>query len=63
MTLPPVLPITIRLAGAMLCILFRSSLILQKWLRLRFSFLLLLPARCLLVRTCKARMAAINGGT
>ena len=62
MTLLPVLPITIPLAGAVLCMLFRRSLTVQKWITIAFSFLILLTALCLMAHTCGGTIAVMNVG-
>ena len=63
MTLLPVLPITIPLAGAVLCMLFRRSLTVQKWITIAFSFLILLTSLCLMVHTCDGTIAVMHFGS
>ena len=62
MTLLPVLPITIPLAGAVLCMLFRRSLTVQKVITIAFSFLILLTAICLMVHTRDGTIAVMHVG-
>jgi multicomponent Na+:H+ antiporter subunit D len=62
MTLLPVLPITIPLAGAVLCMLFRKRLSVQKVIALATSLAMLLIAICLMVHTRGGDLAVMNVG-
>jgi multicomponent Na+:H+ antiporter subunit D len=62
MSLLPVLPVIIPLAGAILCMLCRRSLALQKVLAITVSTLLLLTAICLMVHTREGAIAVMNVG-
>lgn len=62
MTLLPALPIIIPLAGAVLCMLCRKSLGLQKFFALAFSTLILLVALCLMAHTRDGTIAVMHVG-
>jgi multicomponent Na+:H+ antiporter subunit D len=62
MTLLPSLPITIPLAGAVLCMLFRRSIRAQKAIALFTSFLILLTALTIFAATKDGTIAVMNVG-
>ncbi|MBT8042169.1 MAG: Na+/H+ antiporter subunit D [Kiritimatiellales bacterium] len=62
MTLLPALPIMIPLAGAVLCMLLRKSVVLQKAIALATSGILLLTAVCLMVHTRTGTIAVMHVG-
>lgn len=63
MTLLPVLPIIVPLAGAILCMLFRRSVALQKAIAVGVSTLILLVAGCLMAHTADGTIAVMNVGS
>ncbi len=62
MTLLPVLPIIVPLAGAILCMLFRKSPAMQKVVAVVVSILILLAAICLMAHTIDGTIAVMNVG-
>ena len=62
MTLLPVLPIIVPLAGAILCMLFRKSPAMQKGIAVVVSVLILLAALCLMAHTIDGTIAVMNVG-
>lgn len=63
MTLLPSLPITIPLAGAVLCMLFRKSLRMQKLIAVVFSFVILFTAIGLMANTADGTIAVMHVGS
>jgi multicomponent Na+:H+ antiporter subunit D len=62
MTLLPVLPIIIPLAGAVLCMLFRKNIVLQKGITIATSLLILLTAIVIFATTRDGTIAVMSVG-
>ncbi|VGO17332.1 Na(+)/H(+) antiporter subunit D [Pontiella desulfatans] len=63
MTLLPSLPITIPLAGAVLCMLFRRSIAVQKAIAFCTSAIILLTSLCIMAHTKNGTIAVMNVGS